>query len=91
MVVRRALTTGEPKLDIQFQPGDFIPMSFHAWDGYRGELGMRGAMTNWRWLYLAPAIPKARLIARAAFIGILTMGVLAAVVVKTRASNAGRG
>ena len=58
LVVRRALKTEAPKRDVQLTPGEFTPILFHAWDGGRGEVGRRGAMTTWYWLYLRPEVPE---------------------------------
>ena len=84
MVVKRTLTTAQHKLDMQFESGAFVPMSFHVWDGDRGELGSRGALTNWRWLYLEPAVPRGKLLARAGAVGIAMLALLGVVVVRTR-------
>jgi DMSO reductase family type II enzyme heme b subunit len=58
MVVRRTLTTDDRKRDVQFEAGSFAPISFHAFDGSRGEVGLRGAMTTWYWLHLKPQISE---------------------------------
>ena len=58
MIVRRALQTSNTKRDIQFTPGEFVPIAFHVWDGASGESGNRHALTTWYWLYLAPEPPQ---------------------------------
>ncbi|HIA03375.1 MAG TPA: c-type cytochrome, partial [Myxococcales bacterium] len=58
MVVRRTLVTDDPKKDIQFKSGDFVPVMFHVWDGERGNLGQRRSFTTWSWLQLTPPIPN---------------------------------
>jgi DMSO reductase family type II enzyme heme b subunit len=57
MIIRRALTTDDPKKDVQFKVGDFVPLAFHVWDGERGHLGQRRSLTTWAWLQLKPPIP----------------------------------
>jgi DMSO reductase family type II enzyme heme b subunit len=57
MMVRRSLVTDNPKKDIQFKSGDFVPIMFHVWDGERGQLGQRRSFTTWSWLQLTPTIP----------------------------------
>jgi len=87
LLLRRSLTTADARNDAQFAPGDFVPVSFHAWDGYRGELGNRGSMTNWRWLYLEPPVPHGKVIFKTLLAGLATLGVLGIVVVQTRRSS----
>ncbi len=51
LVVRRALNTNDAE-DIQFEAGKFIPLSFIAWDGWRGEQDTSGAISSWYMVYL---------------------------------------
>ena len=72
VVMRRALATSDPKNDVQFVEGAFIPVAFAAWDGSNGETGSRHTMTTWYWLLLEP--PKSNrplLAAVAAFLVVL--------------------
>jgi DMSO reductase family type II enzyme heme b subunit len=55
MIVSRSLKTGDALNDVQFEVGKFVPMAFSVWDGDRGELGQRRALTTWYWVYLKPA------------------------------------
>jgi DMSO reductase family type II enzyme heme b subunit len=81
--VRRTLTTGDPKGDVQLATGAFVPLAFHAWDGARGELGQRRAVTTWYWLYLEqPVPPTATTYPILAFLG--SFVVLVAVVIAAR-------
>ena len=32
-------------------------MSFNAWDGNKGEIGQRRALSTWMWMYLEPEVP----------------------------------
>ena len=52
-IVRRRLFTDDPKRDVQFEQGSFVPIAFSVWDGRRGEIGTRRALTTWHWLHLA--------------------------------------
>jgi DMSO reductase family type II enzyme heme b subunit len=63
VVIRRSLTTADPKIDVQFAPGGFVPIAFHLWDGDRGEVGNRRALTAWYWLYLKAPVPMQAYIA----------------------------
>ncbi len=83
MVVRRALATLDLKNDVQLAPGVFVPIAFHAWDGKRGELGNRHALTTWYWLYLVPPVPPTAYVAPPVFFT-LTLGVLVGIVALVR-------
>jgi len=100
MVIRRTLTTENARGDIQFEAGKFLPIAFQAWDGERGEVGQRRALTTWYWLYLRPApeaapagLPGIRLnyAAPVAFIVSLLflLGVFA-LIRRSHAANAGK-
>ena len=56
IVMKRDLTTADNDLDIQFQPGKFIPMSFFVWDGSNNETGKQMAMSRWYYVMLEPTI-----------------------------------
>jgi len=56
LIVRRALSTGDAA-DIQFEPGKFIPIAFMAWDGWRGEQGVAGAISSWNLITLEQTVP----------------------------------
>jgi len=58
MLVKRPLTTRNGKGDVQFERGVFVPIAFHVWDGDRGEVGQRRALTSWNWIYLKPEVPE---------------------------------
>lgn len=57
LVFKRALSTPDRDLDIQFVPGQFIPMSFFAWDGTNNETGVRCSLSSWYFLLLEPTTP----------------------------------
>jgi DMSO reductase family type II enzyme heme b subunit len=54
LVFKRGLSTPDKDLDIQFAPGQFIPMSFFAWDGANKETGVRNSLSSWYYLLLEP-------------------------------------
>ena len=56
-VLRRVLTTQDKDLDVQFEPGKFIPMSFFIWDGFNFEVGKQMALSSWYYLLLEPPVP----------------------------------
>jgi mono/diheme cytochrome c family protein len=74
MVVRRKLATGG-KGDTEFVPGTFTPIAFNAWDGNRGEVGNRRAVSTWYWLYLRPPTPD-KVYSYPPFAALLTLGLL---------------
>lgn len=84
MLVRRPLSTQDEGRDVQFASGAFVPIAFSAWDGDRGEVGQRRALTTWYWLYLEAQVPRARHAKRAGLVGLVTFGLLGALVMHTR-------
>jgi DMSO reductase family type II enzyme heme b subunit len=54
VVMKRPLAAGDPKNDIRFAEGVFIPIAFSAWDGSNGEKESRHTLTTWYWLLLEP-------------------------------------
>ncbi|HEY3233629.1 MAG TPA: c-type cytochrome [Polyangiaceae bacterium] len=83
LVVRRARKTRDKKHDPQFLAGGFMPILFNVWDGDRGEVGTRRALTAWYWLYLEAGVPTDAYAAPPiAFV--LTLGLLLGVVYRTR-------
>ncbi|MBI3077337.1 MAG: c-type cytochrome [Deltaproteobacteria bacterium] len=57
VVMVRPLTTPDRGKDIMFEPGRFIPVAFHVWDGSHGEAGLRMALSSWYYLLLEPPTP----------------------------------
>jgi len=74
MIVRRKIDTGN-KGDIALVPGQFTPIAFNAWDGNRGEVGNRRAVSTWYWLYLRPPTPD-KVYSYPPFAALLTLGLL---------------
>lgn len=54
VVMKRPLAVDDPKNDIRFVEGAFIPIAFSAWDGSNGEKDSRHTLTTWYWLLLEP-------------------------------------
>ena len=57
IVVKRPLTTKDVANDIQFVPGDLIPIAFHVWDGANGETGLRRTISSWYFVVLKTVVP----------------------------------
>ncbi|MEE8387776.1 MAG: c-type cytochrome [Acidiferrobacterales bacterium] len=72
LVFKRDLSTPDRDFDIQFAPGQFIPMAFFAWDGTNNETGVRFSHSSWYNLLLEPTTPAT--IYLYPFIAILLMG-----------------
>ncbi len=78
MFTRPLVTDDEADLD--FVTGTAIPLALFAWDGDNGELGTRGAVSSWYFLYLQDATPNTVYIAPAlammltAALGFLVVG-----------------
>ncbi|KMP11969.1 Triheme cytochrome c [Candidatus Nitromaritima sp. SCGC AAA799-C22] len=47
LVIRRQLTTPDTQNDIQFQPGQTLPIAFNVWNGTEGETGSMKAVSSW--------------------------------------------
>ncbi len=54
VVMTRALKTGNPDEDLQFEEGRFVPISFFVWDGSNSETATGHSITTWYWLQLKP-------------------------------------
>ena len=52
VVMKRSLSTEDTGNDIQFVRGEFIPISFLAWDGDNNETGAKTAVSSWYYLTL---------------------------------------
>jgi hypothetical protein len=58
VVIKRSLATGDKEKDVQFEPGKFIPIAFHAWDGHNAELASKRAISHWYFVLLEPPTPN---------------------------------
>lgn len=59
LILRRPLTTQDAANDIQFVPGQVIPIAVHVWDGVNGETGLRRTISSWYSVVLeAPVSPR---------------------------------
>jgi DMSO reductase family type II enzyme heme b subunit len=74
VVMKRPLKTAEPKKDIEFVEGKFIPLAFAAWDGSNSEAGAKHTMTTWYWLLLKPPMGPKPFVAALAVIALLGAG-----------------
>ena len=72
LVFIRTLSTPDKDLDIQFAPGQFIPVSFFAWDGANNETGVKSSLSSWYFLLLEPTTPAT--VYLYPFVAILVMG-----------------
>jgi len=39
------------------EPGQYVPISFHVWDGGNGETGLKMALSSWYYVYLREPVP----------------------------------
>lgn len=84
LLVRRTLASADGDRDVQFPKGAFTPVAFNVWDGSRGEVGQRRALTTWYWLYLQPSVPRGPLLAKAVSVGLATFLALCVIVALVR-------
>lgn len=52
LVMTRELTVSGSEGDIQFRPGEEVPIAFNIWDGNEGETGAKKAISSWYRLIL---------------------------------------
>ncbi len=57
VIVRRPLQTEDGTREVQLQPGQVVPIAFHAWDGANGETGLKMALSSWYFLHLRESAP----------------------------------
>lgn len=57
VVIKRPLTTKDVANDVQFSPGQLIPLAVHVWDGANGETGLRRSISSWQYVVLRAGIP----------------------------------
>ena len=74
LVFKRSLTTDNPKKDVQFVPGKFIPYAVNAWDGGNGESGTNKANSTWNMLVMEVKTPPKVYVFAA--IGFMIVGLL---------------
>jgi DMSO reductase family type II enzyme heme b subunit len=56
VILRRPRAASDDQ-EIGFEPGRFIPLAFHLWDGEQGEEGLEMAISTWYYLLLEPKTP----------------------------------
>ena len=56
-MLKRPLTTKDAANDIQFVPGQLIPVAVHVWDGANGETGLRRTISSWYFVVLKTVVP----------------------------------
>jgi DMSO reductase family type II enzyme heme b subunit len=57
LVLIRSMTTDDPVMDIQVEPGKLIPIALHVWDGSNGERELMMAISSWYYLLLDSPTP----------------------------------
>lgn len=58
VILRRPLKAANQR-EVEFEPGRFVPLAFHLWDGEQGEEGLKMAVSGWYYLLLEPPTPLA--------------------------------
>lgn len=87
LVIRRSLASGDPGRRLAMPEGAPIPIAFFARDGSSGEVGSRGSLSSWYYLYLDQPAPVSTYTVP---IAAALLTALLGVVVVRRAQNAGR-
>ena len=57
VILRRVLKAANER-EAEFEPGRFVPVAFHLWDGEQGEEGLKMAISSWYYLLLEPPVPS---------------------------------
>jgi DMSO reductase family type II enzyme heme b subunit len=52
VVLKRALSTKDKNMDVQFVKDAFIPIALNVWDGSNGDAGLKKAISAWYYLRL---------------------------------------
>lgn len=86
LVLRRPLEAGEERLALR--AGTAIPAAFFAWDGSSGEIGKRGSISTWYYLFLEE--PASSRVVVAPLVAVLLTGGLGLFLVR-RAQSTARG
>ncbi|MCK5424479.1 MAG: hypothetical protein KAI89_03835, partial [Emcibacter sp.] len=55
-IIMKRPRNGGASGDVNFEEGNFIPISFANWDGSNGEAGSKHTLTTWYWLVLPPVV-----------------------------------
>ena len=56
VILRRPLKSGKED-EVPFEPGKFVPIAFHLWDGDQGEEGLKMSISTWYYLLPQPKTP----------------------------------
>ncbi len=56
VILRRSLRAGRDD-EVEFVPGEMIPIAWNVWDGQNGEDGKKRAISRWYYLLLEPETP----------------------------------
>ncbi len=56
VILRRGLRTGRDD-EVEFVPGEMIPIAWNVWDGQNAEDGKQRAVSRWYYLLLEPETP----------------------------------
>ncbi len=56
VILRRRLAAGQDD-EVDFSPGEMIPIAWNVWDGENGEDGKQRAISRWYYLLLEPETP----------------------------------
>ena len=56
VILRRSLATGQED-EVEFTPGQMVPIAWNVWEGDNGEQGKQRAISRWYYLLLEPKTP----------------------------------
>jgi mono/diheme cytochrome c family protein len=57
VVMTRPLVSDDPRSVTPIEPGEFVPVSFHAWEGTNGEVGLQRSISSWYYVLIEKDIP----------------------------------
>jgi len=59
VVMKRPMVSDDPATFTPIESGTMVPISFHAWDGFNGEVGLRRSVSSWYFLFIEKSVPPA--------------------------------
>lgn len=87
--LERSLVTADSANEIQFRPGDAVPIAFFAQDGSNGEAGRMMSVSSWYSIYLEQSMPATVYVSPVVAI-LLTAGLGVLVIVRAQRREDGK-
>jgi len=86
VVIKRPLASPDPATITPIEPGTFVPISFHAWEGSNGEVGLRRSISSWYYVFIEKKTP-ASVYAKSIGFALLAVGIEMMLIRKAKAGK----